>query len=244
MNIKPLICSLIFCLFFSSSSNAIIKVGTVLFDPPFVFSLNQGFDIQLMQQICTGMHEQCLLIPMDYNHLFQAINKGDIDLAIGGISIANNPSNQYFFSLPYMLSKGQFLVLKNSPIKSLNALKGQKVGVLKGNPEGGVFVTYLAKTYPQQFQVKEYDDVEDVLNALSNKEIAAGFLHRSSVLYWTQNGGGQFRTLARPTVIGSGIGILAGSKNAALIDQINLLLQKMETNSAYLDLYNTYFANE
>lgn len=64
---------------------------------------------------------------MDFNKLFPALDNGSIDLAIGGIVISQIRQQKYDFSLPYMLSKGQFLVTQNSNVQTVNDLKGQKV---------------------------------------------------------------------------------------------------------------------
>ncbi len=84
------------CLF-NTQANALIKIGTVFFNPPYVFSLNEGFDIDLSQMLCKGLQEQCQLIPMDYSALFPALINGTIDIAIGGISIPfKRPTRLHF----------------------------------------------------------------------------------------------------------------------------------------------------
>src|SRR3990167_8832986 len=123
----------------STSLVASIKVGTVFFYPPFVLSPGSGFDIDLSKVLCQRLQEQCQFIPMNFNQLFSALNAHQIDIAIGGISISNMQTGNYIFSLPYMLSKGQFLVLKNGPLNSILELEGKIVGVIRGEGTGGLF---------------------------------------------------------------------------------------------------------
>lgn len=242
-NIKTCLLALFLCLFISSSGHTTLKIGTLFFDPPFVFSINEGFDVDLARMLCTAMQERCVLIPMDYNHLFSALSAGTIDLAIGGIAIKSEESVHYIFSLPYMLNKAQFMVLKNSNIHSIDDLKGQKVGALKGNPDGGVLPTYLFNKFTDQFDITQYDDMEDIITALNEKEIVAAFLHQPSVNYWEENGGDLFIAIGPVFTIGQGIGIMALPRNAPLINKINQLLEGMESNNAYLDLYKNYFGD-
>ncbi|KTC75195.1 arginine-binding periplasmic protein [Legionella birminghamensis] len=240
-SLRNLLIILFFC--FSIPAQAVIKVGTVFFYPPFVLSLNEGFDIQLMQSLCQGLKEKCQIIPMDFNKLYTSLDKGQIDLAIGGIAISPQRKNDYIFSLPYMLSRGQFLILKGAKVNSIEDLKGATIGVIKGDPKGGVFYDYLENNFEDYFQVQTFDDIEDVITALSNNNIKAAFLHHSTALYWEQNGGGQFQTFGKVIPLGEGYAIMALPSNAALIQRINALLQGMEKDNAYLNLYNTYFGN-
>ncbi|KTD17752.1 transporter substrate-binding domain-containing protein [Legionella jordanis] len=241
--LKALLFSLPF-LFSTTFTYATVRVGTVFFFPPFVTSLNEGFDIELVRSICQRLNLSCELQPMDFNKLFPALDNGSIDLAIGGIVISQIRQQKYDFSLPYMLSKGQFLVTQNSNVQTVNDLKGQKVGVIKGEQDNGVFISYLNDNFPGQFSVSQFDDMEDLITALSANQISAAFTHESTALYWQENGGGQFKLLAGPVLLGQGIGIMALPKNAALLQQINQALQDLEKDGSYLNLYQTYFGNE
>ncbi len=136
------------------------------------------------------------------------------------------------------------MVLKASNLQSSDDFQGKVVGVLKGNPEGSVFETYIQNTYPGQFQIQQYNSIDAIVGALSNKDIIAAYMHRSSVVYWEENGGGVFTSLGPVTTIGKGTAIMSLPKNTLLIQRINQLIQTMETNNSYLYLYNTYFGDD
>ena len=143
-----------------------------------------------------------------------------------------------------MLSKGQFLVLKKSRMDSIEELHGKTVGLLQNPLNGGVFYKYLLEHYSGYFKIKLYNDLEDVLADLNNKTIAAAFLNRSSVNYWMQAGGDQFKSLGPVFTIGDGIAILALPKNKKLIERINEVIDDIEKDNTYIKLYNIYFAKE
>lgn len=228
----------------SASAYANLKVGTVFFYPPFVMSINTGFDVQFIQKICQNLRLKYDLVPMNYNELYTAVASGKIDIAIGGITINSaNPEN-YVYSLPYILSKGAFLVLKNSHINSIDSLRGAKVGIVRGEQDGDVFYTYLVAQNSQQLQIVQFDGMADLVAALSNGEIAAAFTHESTVLYWGLNGGRQFKAVGDPVRVGDGIGIMSTPKQAKLINLINQQIQNLEQTEFYMNLYTTYFANE
>lgn len=232
----------IFLTIMATPVQATVKIGVVFFYPPYVMSINEGFDIDLIRLLFQRLNQDYELIPMDFNKLFSALNSGQIDLAIGGINISFARKKNYIFSLPYMLSEGQFLVLKGSNILDIMDLKGKQVGVIKGDESGGVFYSFLFSKYNQLFTLEEYNDMEDMITALTNGTIAAAFLHKSTADYWVQNSGNQFKEMGRKIQIGLGIGIMALPVNAPLIQQINQQLQNVENDSSYLKLYSTYFA--
>jgi arginine transport system substrate-binding protein len=242
MRFKTLL--IVLCLLFPILSNATLNIGTLIFKPPYVVSPGNGFDIDLVHVICKKINEECNIIPMGMDALYDKLNEGKIDFAVGGIPISYTLKIKFIFSLPYMLSKGQFLILRNSPINSVKELQGTTVGVLNNKLNGGVFYEFLQKNFQNIFQIQLYNDVEDVLSDLNDKKIAAAFLDRSSVNYWIQEGGGQFRPLGEIHTIGDGIAIVSLPKNKNLIEQINPILQSMEKDGSYSNLYTTYFANE
>ncbi|WP_026069274.1 transporter substrate-binding domain-containing protein [Legionella tunisiensis] len=124
--------------------DANVKVGTVYFYPPYVISNEEGFDIDLIHLLCRGLQEDCQLVPMHFDELYSALDKGDIDIAIAGVPIPGN-QDSYVYSLPYMISKAQFLTLKGNGINSISDLKGKSVGVIVvGNPQNNVFMIIYA----------------------------------------------------------------------------------------------------
>lgn len=241
--VRILLLTLGFFVFTAAYSD--IKIGTLSYDPPFVISATEGFDIDLSKLICKYLQEQCHLIQKPNSiQLYQALQAGEIDLAIGGITISEARKSNFVFTLPYMLNKSQFLTLKSNSINSINDLKGTTVGVIRDKLSGGVLYHYLVNHYQGQFKINQYDNVEDLLAALNSKAISAVFLYRSDVNYWNQNGGDLFKSLGHVITLGEGLAIMALPQNKELIKRINMVLLQMESNDIYLAVYKTYFSNE
>lgn len=252
MKINKLFRSLIFCLIFSSSlSYADIKVGTVFFSPPFVLSSESGFSIDLINAICLRLKQQCTLYQMPFKSLFSALDSGKIDIAIGGISIPPKEQTDYIYSLPYMLSEGEFFIKKNKGniYKSIADLKGTTIGILnagkvKADADKSFYYNYLTSTYLNQFKIDEYESMESVFAALSNDEIAAGFSNAALANYWIQTNSDQFQILGNPVLLGNGIGVMSVQKNAGLIKQINQQLEAMESDGTFIKIYSVYFSGQ
>ena len=221
-----------------------IKVGMVYFYPPFVMSDGTGFDAQLLPLICNRLHDRCEIVSMNFSELYSALDNGKIDIAIGGITIDGSQPQNYIYSLPYLLSKGEFLIPKDSAIHSIDELKNQKIGIIKGSRDGDIFYEYLRIYYAKgfQFQLEEYDNTENLITALADGDISAVFTHESTVNYWKLNGGGQFKTIGNAMIVGDGIGIMSSPSHATLISKINQQILLLEQTNTYLNLYRTYFS--
>lgn len=223
-----------------------IRVGTVAFDPPYVISSSQGFEMDLIHLLCQRMNQTCNLIVMDYYQLFTALKEGRIDVALDGIDfyVPPNPLNEgYIFSYPYLLSEGQFLVTKQSGIKTLSDLpKGTVVGLLQEREivDAGIYYSYFTKHYGDRFKIAMYRTPTTLISALHDGIIKAAFLDNNEAGYWMLNGGGAFFALDKPMKVGDGIGIMALPNNAALIQAFDVQLKTIENSKAYLNLYNTY----
>lgn len=222
---------------------ATIKIGTVFFYPPFVTSPQTGFDLDLAKTLCAQMHESCQFYPMNFNALFTALKQGKIDMAVGGISIY--PDNEsYIFSLPYLLSKAQLLVLQKSKLQSLEDLKGKVLGIIHGEGTEGFLYKYVLTHFPEEKQIILYDNLEDMITALGNGVIDAAFMHRATAIYWAQNSDNKFRPFGKTMFFGQGIGFISTPAHQDLINNINQAMIDIENNNVYLNIYSTYFSNE
>ncbi|MCX7118083.1 MAG: transporter substrate-binding domain-containing protein [Legionellales bacterium] len=239
---------LILCLScFCSSAYATIRVGTVVFDPPYVFTLNQGFEVDLIKLLCHQMNQPCTLIPMTYDDLFIALQENLIDVAVDGIDfyLPPNPLNGgYIFSYPYLLSKAQFLTLQSNKINSVADLpQGSSVGLIQEriNSTLGIYYHFFTSTYGSRFKITLFHDLDTLIGALSDGQLTAAFVDVQEGNYWAQNGNKEFKLLDSPMKVGDGIGIMSLQKNKSIIDAFDQQLKHIETNQDFIKLYNTYF---
>lgn len=87
-----------FLLFFLNiyPSYAEIRIGTEFFNPPYIISEVEGFDVTLMNTICQGLKENCVFVPMNFDALFPALEGGKVDLIISGLSITKKEKANIF----------------------------------------------------------------------------------------------------------------------------------------------------
>ena len=236
---------LISCFCCSILSYGATKIGMLMYDPPYIISPHEGFDVDLSHMLCARLKLECQFVFLkDTQQIYDALKNGQVDLAISGITISAARQKEFIFSLPYMLSQGQFLTLRENNINSINDLSNMTVGVIRDKLSGGVLYSYVTNNFQKKFTIHQYETVEDMFAALGDKRISAVFLYRSDINYWNHNGGNVFKPLGAVVTLGEGLAIMAKPQNAVLIAEINKTLKQMEQNNAYLDLYTVYFSNQ
>ena len=120
-----------------------------------------GFEVDLADEIAKELGVKARQAQNAWDSLIPALMRGDSDIAMNGIEITPQRENEVLFSRPYYIYTEQLVVRKDEEtIKSVNDLKGKKVGTLSGTVAqdilvkmGGVDVKIYAG------QVEPYEDL-------------------------------------------------------------------------------------
>lgn len=214
-------------------------IGIPYFKPPYVINQYEGFDVDLMHAICKRLNETCVFKQMVFNKLSTALNEGTIDLAMGAITISQKRQLYYVFTLPYKLSKSQFLVLKNSNLKSISDLKGKQVGAINSSD----LQDFQTDNPLLEIQVALYEDPLPLISALSKHQLDAILMDSEEFNYWLQQTDIPLSKLEEPFSVGAGLGIMSLPKNTALIQSINQALIQLEKDGSYKSIYVDYFSD-
>ena len=218
-----------------------LTIGTMSYDPPLSIKINEknnfyGFDIDIMSEICKRIQATCNYKPFTFSQLFTAVDKREIDLAIASISISKEREQLYLFSSPYYFSQAQFVTISKSPISTLEALTGKRIGLI-GIPTKEL----VLKLYKGDVTVIEYLDIPAQLNGLNQKEVDAVVIDKGVVQYWFANSDDLYKIILPFVNYGTGYGIMTNKDQSALINQVNDALQKMKADKTYDTIYAKYF---
>jgi len=239
-----LVACFVMMLSFTGLNAQTLTITVPEYNPPFVISSGAGgyfgFDADIMNEICRRLAVQCKYKAVAFSRVFDSVQTGEVDLAIGAITISLSRDKEFLFSLPYLRSFGQYVVKNKSNIKSLKDILGKRVGVA----DNSVYETMLKKQYDTKTQIITYDFHIQMLDALYNDDIDALLLDRDSADYWAANSDGIYRLLGPRIPYGSGYGILAAKGRDQLISKINKALLAMQSDGTYLRIYSTYFTSE
>lgn len=217
-------------------ANALI-IGTFAFSPPFVIESggyeHVGFDVEIMNSLCNYLHKRCIFKTFNLKNLKHAIRTNKIDLAIGGITVTQARERMYLFSMPYLVSKGQFLIKRgNTNIKSL---KNKRIGTYPSS----IFIPYI-KQKLEPSSVTLISGTGRLMRALKKDMVDLVLIDSVSARWWVNNSGGEITLYGDPFVMGNGYAIMVSPKNAHLLPEINKFLFKFVKTKEYQLLFNNF----
>ncbi len=199
-----------------------------------------GFEPDIIQAICSRIHESCQFKPMVVNDIPSALLSNTIDFAAAAIIIPSKPNPLYLFSLPYLTSSVQALIEKNSKIKKNEDLIGKTIGIRRFF---GVeaFKEFLLKRWHNQITIQEYPGLGELTEALNDHIVDAVITNSAAIEFWAINNSNTYALVGEKIPYGNGYGIMTHLGNEVLINRINQAINDMMKDGTYLTIYSRYF---
>lgn len=219
----------------------VLKVGTEPTFAPFEFQKEgskefDGFDMDLIRAIGKQMNMKVEILNMGFDALIPAINAGNIDLAIAGMSITPDRQKAVDMSDPYYVSGLVVVVGKdNAAVKSVNDLNDKGIAV-----QIGTTGAERAAKVPGA-KVKNFNTNAEVFLELKNKGVEAVIIDKPVAEYFLATGGGKdYAKIVGDTMEAESYGISL-KKNSPLTKDINKALLDLKKNGEYEKLYTKWF---
>ena len=118
------------------SHNAnVLVMGTNATFKPFEYKEGDkvvGFDVELASEIAKEMGAELKIEDMSFDGLLPALESGQIDLAVAGMSVTEERAKNALFSDSYYVASQQIIVKEESLIRNRYELVGKKIGVQLG----------------------------------------------------------------------------------------------------------------
>jgi glutamine transport system substrate-binding protein len=219
----------------------VYKVGIDTTYPPFEFKEGneyKGIDIDLINAIADSQDFKIKLVPMDFGGIIPALQAGELDVAIAGMSITKERKKVVDFSEPYF-DAGLTLVVKkdNKDIRTVDDLKGKTVAVKKGTT-GATFAQKIANE--KGFKVVQFNDSPSMFQEVANGNADVLIEDYPVIAYAiAQKDLGLKIVGERLNGDQYGIAVLKG-KNQDLLEKINKGLQELKENGKYDEILNKY----
>ena len=126
-----------------------------------------GFDVDLIHAIAEAAGFEVEYRNMDWNSLIAALQTGEADLVVSGMTITDERALEVKFSDPYFESGQAWCVEEGSPIKALDDLAGKTVAV-----QINTTADYAAQKLDEKFKeegkpglnIKRLEQAADVFN--------------------------------------------------------------------------------
>lgn len=228
----------------ASADNHVLEVVT---DPSFVpFEMMDqetgemvGFDMDIISELAERAGFEYNLRTMDFNGIIPAVQTGNVDIAIAGITITEEREEVVDFSDPYYDSGLRILVGANDDsVADLEDLKGKKIGTKVGSTS----YDFLEKNLGDEADITPYPGSSDMYMALLGGSVDAVFYDAPNVGYFSKT-----RGEGRVKVVGDlyegqqyGIAFADGSE---WVEPVNEALAAMKEDGTYDEIHAKWFGS-
>ncbi|WP_134644196.1 ABC transporter substrate-binding protein/permease [Weissella cibaria] len=208
--------------------------------PPFEFQTQggdyRGIDMDMLKEISKCEHFTYTLKPMSFNAGVQAVQAGQVDGILAGMSITDERKQTFDFGTPYYKSGIVMAVANKSKVDSLKDLKGKTVAAKTGS-SGAMYAQRMAKKY--DFKITYFNDSNTMYNDVIIGNTVAAFEDQPVMAYAIQQGT-KMKIVTDPAE-GNwyGFGVKKGA-NAALLKDFNAGYAKMVKDGTYDKIVNRY----
>ena len=194
-----------------------------------------GFDIDLAQEIANDTGRQLVVEEMNFDGLIAALQAGKIDMAVAGMSVTPERSQNVNFSNPYYLASQMIVVRDNDQrIKSKTDLTGKKIGVQLGST-GDTIVGQLPHVTKIQFSA-----VPAVLQELRSGRIDAAVLDNAPAETYIKTN--PDLKMLDTKLSEENYAIAMRKDRTDLLDQVNATIKRVRQDGTYQRLIEKHFS--
>jgi glutamine transport system substrate-binding protein len=198
-----------------------------------------GFDIDMWDAIAQDLNLEYKLLPMDFNGLIPALQTGNIDVAIAGMTIKSAREKVVDFAYPYYDAGLSILVRQdNENIKDLSDLEGKVVATKLGTTSAD-----FVKKNAEAKDVKLYPNIDGAYMELRSGGADAVLFDSPAVGYYMNTAGKGAVKIVGPLYQGQSYGI-AFPQGSELREKVSISLLEMMEDGRYAKLYKKWFGHE
>ena len=219
----------------------VLRVGTEPTFAPFEFQKEgskdyDGFDMDLARAIGKQMGAKVEIVNMGFDALIPALNAGNIDAAIAGMTITDERKKAVTFSDPYYTSGLIVMVKKdNTTVKSVNDLKGKRIAAQIGT------TGEMKARKVEGAKVTTFNTQDEAALELKNGGVDAVIGDLPVVEYFLTKGGDKFAMTVGEVMEAEQYGLAVKKGNDKLAADVNKALAELKKNGEYDKIYKTWF---
>lgn len=202
----------------------------------------QGFEIDVWEEIAKRNNLELKYETAKFSGLVGMLDAKKIDSVAHQMSITKEREEKYIFTEPYAYSYYDFMVKKDSPIKTLEDLKGKKVGCWLGG-NGEKTLREVNDRLKLNLEIVTYDGTP-IEKEVENGRIDAGWQGEVKTLATIEQGNlpvklmgvklecGVFEVNAYP---------FTKDADAALVEKISNIIKEMRTDGTLKTMSEKWF---
>lgn len=189
-----------------------------------------GVDADIASEIAKDLGKKIVIQHIDFDSLIPSLVAGKADFVAAGMTITPEREQEVDFSIPYVESIQNLISKKGSELKTMEDLKGKKIGVQLGttgdlavsdavNKEGGVL-------YKTGAEVKTYANALEAAQDLLTGRINAVVIDKLPAEEIVKNNSNTLVTV-KFGEISEAYGIAVKTGNTELLQSINKTLKRL-----------------
>jgi len=220
-----------------------IRVATDATYPPFeMLDENKnivGYDIDLITEICNLANCKPDIKSTAWDGIFPALQKGDFDAVISGVTITAERDKTMDFSDPY-IEVGQVLLVRadEDRISGLDDMADKSVAVQRGTTNDET-ATQLQKEGKIK-EVKRFPTFDLAVKSLLNKDVDAVVIDNTAASGYMGTNPNQLK-IAGEKFTSEGLGIVVREGDRELQNAFNAALKVLKENGTMDRLYQKWF---
>ncbi|MDR5898882.1 transporter substrate-binding domain-containing protein [Halomonas vilamensis] len=196
-----------------------------------------GFDMDIINEIAERAGFDVNLTTMEFAGIIPAIQTGNQEIAIAGVTITEERAEVVDFSDPYYDSGLRIIVrADNDDIETIEDLAGRSVATRIGSTS----YDFLQEELGDDADITPYPAMSDIYMALLGRNVDAAFYDAPNVSYFAQTRGEGRAKVVGPLYEGQQYGIVF-HKGSEWLEPTNEALAAMREDGTYDEIYQTWF---
>lgn len=189
-----------------------------------------GVDVDIAQEIAKDLGKEVVIEHTDFDSLIPSLVTGKADFVAAGMTITPEREEAVDFSIPYVESVQNIISIKDADYKTMNDLKGKKIGVQLGTT-GDLALTDAVNLEDGDLkgsgaEVKTYANALEAAQDLLTGRIDAVVIDKLPAEEIVKNNSEKLVT-SKLGEISEAYGIAVEQGNTELLEAINATLQRL-----------------
>ena len=195
---------------------------------------NVGFDIDLAQATADSMGVELEVITTAFEAIQSgsALDTGQCDIALSGMTITEERQTQMDFSKPYLKDNLALMTKKDSDVESIEDIQGEEAGVQQATT-GEAYATDNGVT-PVQFE-----DAGLMTQGIQSGQVNAVIANISTIFAATE--ADDSLHLVEEFDTGEVIGAAVKKDNSAMLEQFETTVTELRDSGEYDDIVDQWF---
>lgn len=196
-----------------------------------------GFDMDIINEVAERAGFEVDLTTMEFNGIIPAVQTGNQEIAIAGVTITEERAEIVDFSDPYYDSGLRIMVrADNDEVETIEDLEGMSIATKIGSTS----YDYLQETLGDNADITPYPGTSDMYMALLGRNVDAAFYDAPNVSYFAQTRGEGRTKVVGPLYEGQQYGIVF-HKGSQWVEPVNEALAEMREDGTYDEIYEKWF---